>query len=178
MVYHSMLTMSTCRDNVCSVNMSKIYPGRYTAHTSDGFVVFLIGMRINHLWRIHQWLPVFSAMGPMLATLYKNPEKGFLSAEFCLTARGPLLIQYWRSAEDLERFAREPSDPHLAAWARFNKAVGRSGAVGIWHETYVIEPGKWEVVYGNMPRFGLAKAVGHEPVGVRTESARQRRTGE
>ncbi len=28
--------------------------------------------------------------------------------------------------------------------------------VGIWHETYLIEPGKFECVYGNMPPFDWA----------------------
>ncbi|MEH2140213.1 monooxygenase family protein [Nostoc sp.] len=28
------------------------------------------------------------------------------------------LIQYWRSFEDLERFARNSADAHLKAWQR------------------------------------------------------------
>jgi hypothetical protein len=155
--------------------MSTIFSGRYTAQTNESFAVFLIGMRINHLWMIHKWLPVFNAMGPMIATLMRHPEKGLLHTAFYFGPRGPLLIQYWRSAEELERFAREPSEPHLGAWKRFNQAVGKSGAVGIWHETYIMEPGKWEVVYGNMPKFGLGAAMEHAPVGPRTESAHQRR---
>ncbi len=31
-------------------------------------------------------------------------------------------------------------------------------AVGIWHETYLVEPGKYECIYGNMPPFGLGAA--------------------
>ncbi|MEH2092747.1 MULTISPECIES: DUF4188 domain-containing protein [unclassified Nostoc] len=52
----------------------------------------------------------------------------------CLPARGGL-IQYWRSFEDLERFARNLADAHLKAWQRFNQAIGADGSVGIWHET-------------------------------------------
>ncbi len=44
------------------------------------------------------------------------------------------------------------------AWSAFNKAIGTSGDVGIWHETYVIAPGKYENVYVNMPPFGLGRA--------------------
>jgi cell shape-determining protein MreC len=33
----------------------------------------------------------------------------------------------------------------------------KSNAVGIWHETYVIDPGKTENVYVNMPAFGFGK---------------------
>jgi hypothetical protein len=154
--------------------MSTICNGRYTAKTDQPFVVFLIGMRINKWWRFNQWFPVASAMGPMLRTLFTNPEKGFLHAEFFWNMHGPVLIQYWRSFEDLERFARHPSDPHLAAWKKFNQAVGADGSVGIWHETYTVNPDQFESVYGNMPKFGLAAALDHVPAVGRRETARLR----
>lgn len=113
-------------------------------------------------------------MGPMLTTLYRNPDRGFMGGETFLYWRGVCLIQYWRSFEDLERFARNPSDPHLAAWRRFNQRVGADGSVGIWHETYAVSAGGYKCVYGNMPRFGLAAAAGHEPIVGRKESARGR----
>ena len=98
-------------------------------------------------------------MGPMLSELYKHPEKRFLGGEIFLYWRGPALVQYWRSFEDLERFARDPDDPHMPAWQRFNREARSSGAVGIWHETYLAEPGAYEAIYANMPEFGLAKAT-------------------
>jgi hypothetical protein len=33
-----------------------------------------------------------------------------------------------------------------------------AGDVGIWHETYVVQPGCYEAIYGGMPRFGLGMA--------------------
>jgi len=57
--------------------MAKIFNGRYTAKTDQPFVVFLIGMRINQWWRFDKWIPVASAMTPMLTTLFTHPEKGF-----------------------------------------------------------------------------------------------------
>lgn len=154
--------------------MANIFNGRYTAHTEESFVVFLIGFRINKLWAVHKWLPVGAAMGPMIRTLYAHPEKGFLSAESFLYFPGAALVQYWRSFEDLERFAKAPSDPHLGAWRTFNQRVGDDGSVGIWHETYVVQAGQYECVYGNMPRFGLAKAFEHLPATGRRETARLR----
>ena len=154
--------------------MSKIFNGRYTAKTDQPFVVFLIGMRINKWWRFDKWLPVASAMGPMLQTLFTNPEKGLLHAEFFWNFNGPVLIQYWRSFEDLERFARHPSDPHLGAWKKFNQAIGADGSVGIWHETYTVNPDQFESVYGNMPRFGLAAAMDHVEAVGRRYTARKR----
>lgn len=154
--------------------MSAILPGRYTAQIEESFVVFLIGMRINRWLRIDKWLPVARSMGPMLQELHTHPEKGFLHGEFYWNLRGPVLIQYWRSFEDLERFARDPAEPHRAAWKAFNQAIGNHGLVGIWHETYQIEPGQYECIYGNMPVFGLARATQHVPIAGRRETARQR----
>ncbi len=85
-----------------------------------------------------------------------------------------MLIQYWRSFDELERFAREPSDPHLRAWQRFNKAVGKDGIVGSWHETYTVDPDQFECVYGNMPLFGLGAAMEHMEAVGRRETARLR----
>jgi Domain of unknown function (DUF4188) len=65
-------------------------------------------MRINNFFAARKWLPALRAMGPMLRELYQHPEKGFLGGEFFLYWRGPALVQYWRSFEDLERFARNP----------------------------------------------------------------------
>jgi len=43
------------------------------------------------------------------------------------------------------------------------KAIGSDGGVDIWHETYLVEPGEYEAVYGNMPVSGLASATKHVP---------------
>jgi hypothetical protein len=160
--------------------MSKVFPGRFTAQMDESFVVFLIGMRVNKFWSFSKWLPVASAMSPMLATLYEHPEKGFLGGEnfFRFAPVTTLLLSYWRSFEDLERFARSPSEPHLAAWQKFNRAVGSDGNVGIWHETYLIQPGQYEAIYGNMPAFGLAAATNHVPIAGKSETARRRLGGE
>ncbi len=154
--------------------MAKIFAGRFTADTEEPFVVFLIGMRINKPLALHRWLPTALAMGPMLSSLQKDPESGFLGGEPFLYAGGIGLFQYWRSTTDLERFARSPQEPHLKAWARFNKAVGKDGSVGIWHETYQVAAGRYEAIYANMPRFGLAAATVHAPVGKRGDTARER----
>lgn len=154
--------------------MSKVIPGRFTAKSDEPFVVFIIGMRVNRLLAVRKWLPTAAAMGPMLSTLYQHPEKGFLSGQLFFYRRGIGLVQYWRSFDDLESFARNPSDPHLRAWRRFNRAVGADGSVGIWHESYLVEPGSYETVYSNMPVFGLAAATEHVPAVGRRETARRR----
>ena len=154
--------------------MAQLYPGRYTAMVEGPFVVFAVGMRINRLRALGKWLPVAQAMGPMLETLYRHPEKGFLGGQTFLFWRGVMTLQYWRSFEDLDRFARSPSEPHLEAWRRFNRSVGSDGTVGIFHETYLVADGQYECVYGNMPRFGLAGAFEHVPAVGSRETARLR----
>ena len=113
-------------------------------------------------------------MGPMLAELSRHPDLGLLGYQMTVGPRGPLLVQYWRSAEHLQRFARDTDHPHLAAWRRFNRKVGTSGDVGVWHETYVVASGAHEAVYANMPRIGLAAAGEHVPVALRGHRAADR----
>ncbi len=118
------------------------------------------------------------AMNPMLRTLSQHSEKGFLGMQTFLNWRGVTVLQYWRSFDDLERFARSKEEPHLSAWRRFNKAVGTDGSVGIWHETYQVASGQYEAVYNNMPIYGLANATDHLPATGRKETARRRMGGE
>jgi len=63
--------------------------------------------------------------------------------------------------------------PSGAALA-FNQRVGDDGTVGIWHETYQVANGKYESIYANMPRFGLAVAGTHEPATGHLRDARTR----
>jgi hypothetical protein len=124
----------------------------------DGdFVVFLIGLRFNHLWQVHKWLPITRAMARMLDELKRQPELGFIHAETWF-ARNTIMVQYWRSTEQLLAYAKNKDAAHLPAWRAFNKSIGTDGSIGIWHETYAVSPGDYENVYINMPAFGLGKA--------------------
>lgn len=71
----------------------------------------------------------------------------------------------------------DPDEAHFPAWRKFNQRVGPGGGVGIWHESYMVEPEKSESVY-NMPPFGLSKAIGSAPAPGRRETARRRLGGE
>lgn len=151
--------------------MSKVINEKVMAEIDGEFVVFLIGMRINKPWRIDQWLPVVLAMPPMLRELAANPELG------CLASEGgfPTLIQYWRSFEQLEAYAKSRNHSHLPAWATFNRRIKQSvGAVGIWHETYTVASGAYEAIYFGMPAHGLGRAGRLIPVVRGKDSARER----
>ena len=130
--------------------MDRVIRGRWTARPDGEFVVFIIGMRINQLWMVHRWLPLIKAMAGMIRELSLRPELGFLGGKTWF-GRTIVLIQYWRSFEDLENYAKARDLSHLPAWADFNRKIGNDGTVGIYHETYRIRPGQYENVFVNMP---------------------------
>ncbi len=132
--------------------MAKIIGERMTAVREQGVVVFLIGMRVNSWWKVHKWLPVVLAMARMLRELHANKSSGLLGVMGSLT-----MVQYWESTEKLLAYASDRSGQHFPAWADFYRRVAKNGAVGIWHETYVVPAGAFESVYVNMPPFGMGK---------------------
>lgn len=138
--------------------MSNIIAKRVCAEIEGDFVVFLIGMRINRPWKFWKWAPVAAAMPRMLIELAKQPELGLLHARTMFGFPNVMVTQYWRSFDHLEAYAKSREAAHLPAWQAFNKAIGSNGDVGIWHETYLIENGRYENVYNNMPAFGLGLA--------------------
>lgn len=155
--------------------MPKIIKGRQTHRHEDDVVVFMIGMTINRPWRVDRWAPVFAAMPKMLAELSRDPESGLLGYRMTLARGGPLVIQYWSSTEALYRYAADAESSHRPAWAAFNRGARRApGAVGIWHETYVVA--KAESVYVDTAAAGLSLATSSVPVTRANSSARDRLT--
>ena len=151
--------------------MAKVAAKRVTAKIEGDFVVFLIGMRINKPWKLHKWLSVFQAMPRMIRELERHPESGFLGHIMSLG----VIVQYWRSFEHLEAYARDANQLHWPAWVAFNKRVAKSrDDVGLWHETYRVRAGEYECVYSGMPPFGLAKASATVDAVGQMESARGR----
>jgi hypothetical protein len=138
-----------------------IRPGRVVADPAGEVVVFLIGMRINRWRALRQWLPVFTAMPPMIGELLSDPSSGCLSVRTFWSGRIIMTVQYWSSTEQLLSYARGKQGQHLPAWRAFNRrAAASSGtAVGIFHETYAMPVGSTESVYRAMPPFGLAAAT-------------------
>lgn len=145
--------------------------GRRMAEIEGDFVVFLIGMRINRWWKVHKWWPVATALPRIVRELNARPECGCLASEM----RGGVTIQYWRSFDHLEAYARAKDHAHFPAWTAFNRNVrAASGDVGIWHETFLVRAGEYETLYSSMPRYGLARAGRQVTIEEARESARQR----
>lgn len=150
-----------------------IYEGQYTTENDRDMVVFLIGMRINKRMAVRKWLPAFTAMPGMIKELYQHKDElGFLSMENYFGLRTTVMITYWRSEDDLLAYAK--GQKHLKAWKKFNKKIGNTDAVGVYHETYIVPKGNYESIYTNMPVYGLAKASGHMLVTSETRSAKKR----
>ncbi len=153
--------------------MTQIIKGRKFANIEGDFVVFLIGMRVNNYWKVHKWFPVAMAMPKMIKELYKNPEYGFLG-ERSWFGRTTISVQYWRSFEHLEAYAKNKDLNHFPAWKDFNLKARQSGVVGVWHETYKVTAGSYENIYVNMPPFGLGKAGQVNEASGKFESAKGR----
>jgi hypothetical protein len=133
-----------------------VHNDRLTVPPNQRFTVFLIGMRVNKWWLAPISFVVARAMFRMMRELSSKPDSPLLAFE-SYGGRTTLMVQYWRSKEDLLDYARSKEGQHVPAWRDWIKKWALGGAVGIWHETYDIEPGKYESVYHHMPAFGLGK---------------------
>lgn len=137
--------------------MVTIYRGRHLAEIDGDFVVFLIGARFSLLHPLRVFRDLGGrrrGMKAMLDYLVAHPEKGLLG----YTIGFPVIVQYWRSFDHLEAFARDESDLHTAAWREYYRRASRHPGAGIWHETYLVRAGEYEAIYANMPAFGLGAA--------------------
>jgi hypothetical protein len=151
--------------------MAKRIDRRVCAEMDGPFVLFMIGARINRWWKPWIYFPFAATMPRMLAELAANPDLGLLHVRQHFGPGSATLVQYWRSFEHLEAYARDKGRVHQPVWAWFNKRFGSNGDIGIWHETYLIQPGAYENVYNNMPPHGLGAAgTLVDAVGARNEA--------
>jgi hypothetical protein len=161
--------LTIARDTATAKNptMAKVNEGRWSARIDGDFVVFVIGARPELLHPIRSFRDIggLKGMQHMLKHLSEHPDRGLLGHQ----SAGFLIVQYWRSFEHLEAFANDASDPHVPAWRRYWKRVGRDARSGIWHETYLVRGGEYEAIYANMPPTGLGK--GAELVPLAADSA-------
>jgi Domain of unknown function (DUF4188) len=145
--------------------VADIVRGRHKAEIDGDFVVFLIGARFSLRHPVRAFRDLGGRRGGMKAMLdhlVAHPEKGLLG----YTMGFPVIVQYWRSFEHLERFARDLSDPHAATWREYYRRQAAHGqGAGIWHETYLVRAGEYEAIYNNMPASGLGRAGRLVPIG-------------
>lgn len=150
--------------------------GRYTANYPEGFVVVLIGLRINQLWRVNEWLPVFRQAFTMTKQAMKLPGQPLLNSFPVLSGQDPrtlFFIQHWRSFDALTEWSNDARLQHKPAMKGFFKRTAYNGHVGVWHEVYQVQPGEFEAIYANMPRMSMAAAGTHRELR-KTSKARDR----
>ncbi len=151
--------------------------GRRTHVRDREVAVFLIGLRVNRWWKVRHWWPSFVAFPRMMKALEEKPQ-GYLGGYLAWTRNGIMYVQYWNSVKELYSFASDSSTIHPKTWrGYFDRAKAAPGATGIWHETFVVQPGGTESVYDDMPLMGLAAATESIEVTPRGDTARQRLAG-
>lgn len=152
----------------------EINRGRWTASLDGDFVVFMIGAEVWDPDQDGAASDLLMAMLDMLIELEADPTKGLLGYQ-AFGGLGGVIVQYWRSFEALEAYAKNPDAKHAPVWRAWNRlAEGERAAGGIWHETFQVPAGRFEAVYQNMPVMGLQKAGTSMTVSEARTTARQR----
>jgi hypothetical protein len=149
---------------------------KYIAELDEPVVMFIVGGHMNKPWAIHRYLWIPLTFLKMIRDLHRGAkdETGFIDGHllYRLFPLGLTFVSYWRSFDDLEAYARGKGGDHIKAWARYVKE--NDDAIAIWHETYLVEPGKFEAVYGNSAPYGLARVGNIEEAQGRKHNARGR----
>jgi hypothetical protein len=153
---------------------SAIVPGRMTAHLSKPVVLFLIGARFNKLRTFPRWLWFARAMPSMLKELESKPDSGLLWYRNYISWPNAMVQQYWESFDKLMAYSSDKDAEHAPAWGRYLRELSKDDSIGIWHETYLIEPGRHECIYSNMPSYGLGAATSLVKAEGRLAAARER----
>jgi hypothetical protein len=152
----------------------EINKGRWTARVDGDFVVFLIGAELRDADQAGPVAQLLVSMVDMLTELEQDPTKGLLGYQVYGDVGG-VIVQYWRSFEALESYAKNPDARHAPVWRAWNKlSEGEVGCAAIWHETYEVSAGRYEALYQNMPVTGLQKAGSALTVTAARASARER----
>ena len=151
----------------------KIFNGRYTADSSESsFVIFIIGMRLNQIYKIWKWIPVLNSMGPMIKELYQNPQWGFLHTEVLFGWRKITLIQYWKEFDGLIDYAHGKNHDSLG-----NHIIGKLIITVVLVSFTKLTKLKREHQNPsmlNMPKTGLSQAMTHIPISQSKDSANKR----
>lgn len=137
---------------------------RLVADIEGDVVVYINGMRLNKLRAIPQWILAGRKLAKMFERLEADPDSGFLGYQPAFMGlRTGAAIQYWRSLEDLKRFAHDRDDLHVPAWKWYNERVDAGGGVGFWAELYIVENDNYETFYRNIQPVGLGAVGGLRP---------------
>ncbi|KAM6483564.1 hypothetical protein HDV62DRAFT_389749 [Trichoderma sp. SZMC 28011] len=160
-----------------NTQMEDVIMGKYTVQIPDkdgkppsepsgtGIAVIMLGFRNNSA------LGMFGAGGletslkfrAMLKDLENDPDSGFLgmcgykAANERPTANGIMSVLYFRSVEDINRFAHAPL--HREAWDWFVELSKTHKHLSIMHEVYSSPKKNWENIFINYNLTGIGKIL-------------------
>ncbi|KIW99490.1 uncharacterized protein Z518_11229 [Rhinocladiella mackenziei CBS 650.93] len=130
--------------------------GNFHQEASDEkVVVFFLGAKGNH--PLGFFAPNLKEISGYLGNMIKQcekdaPDSGFYGGSSWTSqdkkgATEFLFISYWRSIDDIHRFAYGPL--HREAWDWWNKNSKQSDHLGIHHEMFEVDRKHWEGIYLN-----------------------------
>ncbi|EHY61277.1 hypothetical protein HRR83_008974 [Exophiala dermatitidis] len=118
-------------------------------------VVFLLGAKANHPLGIFS--PNMNTISGFLTGMISNLddtaiENGFYGGSNWTNqdkngATEFLFLSYWRSTEDIHKYAYSPL--HREAWDWWNKTIKQNDHIGINHEIFEVDRKHWEAIYVN-----------------------------
>jgi hypothetical protein len=129
-----------------------------SAEIKEPMCLFLVGMQCRS-WKSMWKIPfILIRMRKIYGELLSNKDSGFLWGKFFTSNRPKttLLLSYWKSSEHIERFISDKKFSHHQATKDYYKRLGQDPNIGIWHETYEINPGQAETLYYGMNPFGAS----------------------
>ncbi|KAK0118686.1 hypothetical protein ONS95_007569 [Cadophora gregata] len=140
--------------------------GNFSGPGKEKIAVMLLGAKSNH--PLGMFEPRFGKVGSFLRRMTEElngdptQDSGFLGQSAVMRkdnngATENITISYWRSIDDVHRFAYGPA--HLAAWRWWNDNVKKLNHIGIMHEVYEADAGMWEGVYVNFQPTLLANTT-------------------
>jgi Monooxygenase af470-like len=142
----------------------RVNEGRWTSHVDGDFLVLLLGAHATNPLSGLRIAPVMNRMVGALEELERDPHRGLLGHQRHGGRRG-VIVQYWRSADALERVAFDATSRAVDVWrAWFGTGDGTGGRAGFWHETFQVRAGDYTASYRDVPAIGLLRAGVPAPV--------------
>ncbi|EHK25746.1 uncharacterized protein TRIVIDRAFT_219507 [Trichoderma virens Gv29-8] len=160
-----------------NTQMADVISGKYTVQIPDkdgnppsepsgtDVAVIMLGLRNNHALGMFGTggRETFLRFKAMFQELEDNKDSGFLgsswyrSANERLTGNGFMTVCYFRSVEDIDRFAHGPL--HRDTWDWFNNLVKTHPHLSIMHEVYTARKKNWENIFINYHLTGIGKIL-------------------
>src|SRR5579859_942481 len=153
--------------------------GRFAAQIEGDFCVFHIGIIQNVHIPTKEFKEIGDAFTAMHRDLEANPEKyGYFGSTNYVSSNirvdSAMTIQYWRSQEHLNAYARDHMNKHFPAMKWSSGYMKVSANVGFWHESFKVHAGEYEGIYVNCPELLLGKAGRLVPATGKRKTARGR----